>query len=252
MCVSGGHACVSAGEMRVSAGRRGRGRSTDDYLAIKIDASQIYCSSLKQPASTWLRKTWHICSPEFPKGFAEVQQGLLKKLSGLRKVPPTQVLLGGQEKDRRDKGSGFRVKDLFLGLCRSMYSTHLQSREKTKVAKVANENKGLAMLQPRSCRWSFFCRMTAGGNAEGILRKCLLNAGDGENNCISVRTAGLGADFPNGNILGSGQTFEKLSSGISSSQENKLNVQRYGQGAWEDTAVSVQWGSPTWKGNNFQ
>lgn len=59
----------------MTAGRRGTGRSMDNYLAIKIDASQIYCSSLKQMTSTWLRKTWHICLPELPKGFARVQQG---------------------------------------------------------------------------------------------------------------------------------------------------------------------------------
>lgn len=85
-------------EMSVSAGRQGRDRSMDNYLAIKIDASQIYCSSLKQPASTWLRKMWHIFLPEFPKGFAKVQQGLFKKLSSLRKVSSRQVLLGDRKK----------------------------------------------------------------------------------------------------------------------------------------------------------
>ena len=81
--------------MCVLAGRQGRGRSTDNYLVIKIDAAQIYCCSLKQPASTWLKKTWHIFVPEFPKGFAKVQQRLFKKLSSLRKVSSRQVLLGG-------------------------------------------------------------------------------------------------------------------------------------------------------------
>lgn len=100
----------------MSTGRQGRGKSMDNYLAINPDASQIYCS-LKQPASTRLRKTWHLFLPEFPKGFPKVQPGLFKKLSSLRKVSSRQVLLGGQEKDGRDKGSDFRVKDLFLGLC---------------------------------------------------------------------------------------------------------------------------------------
>lgn len=54
--------------------------------------------------------------PEFPKGFAKVQQGLFKKLSSLRKVSARQVLFGGQGKDGRVKGSDFRVKGLFLGL----------------------------------------------------------------------------------------------------------------------------------------
>lgn len=90
--------------------------------------------------------------------------------------------------------------------------------------------------------------MTAGGNAQETLWKCLLSSADEENNYISVSAAGLRAEFPHGNILGSGQTFEKLSSGLSSRQENKGNDQRYGQGAWKGTAMSsdsMQWGSST-------
>lgn len=43
---------------------------------------------------------------------------------------------------------------------------------------------------------------------------------------------GLWADFPHGNILGLGQTFENLISGLSSSQENKLNAWRLGRQNW--------------------
>lgn len=51
-------------ERCVSAGRQGRSRTMDEYLAIKMAASQIFCS-LKQSASTWPRKMWHVSLCEF-------------------------------------------------------------------------------------------------------------------------------------------------------------------------------------------
>lgn len=103
------------------------------------------------------------------------------------------------------------------------------------------------MLKIRSCWWVISHRMSAQGNAEGILWKSLLNGADGENNCVSIRVAGLGVDFPRGNILGLQQTFGNLRSGLSSSQEDKLDVRRWPQGAWAVPLISMQRGSPAGK-----
>lgn len=132
-------------------------------LAIKINASQIHCSSLKQQQAHGQGRCG-LFLPDFPKGFAKVQEGLFKKLNSLRKVPSRQG------NDGRDKGlhfsAGFIVRLLLIDVSKRS--------AKMEVAKAAHENKGakdkvllMVLLPPSDCR-----RKRTGNSLEMFVQCC--------------------------------------------------------------------------------